>query len=98
MTPFRLRFLLAFLPLALFASCASVSLDKTAPPVSPEDTFLTRGRRLYLTTCARCHAPEPVTKYSSSQWSRILPEMIKASKLSGADAAAVTSYVRRFAS
>lgn len=95
---FRIRFFLLIIPLALLASCASVSLETTAPSVPPEDAVLTRGRRLYLTTCARCHAPEPVTKYSASQWSRILPEMIKSSKLNTADAAAVTSYVRRFAS
>ena len=91
------RFLFALIALAFLASCASVSLEATAPSVPPEDAVLTRGRRLYLTTCARCHAPEPVSRYSASQWNRILPEMIKSSKLNESDAAAVTRYVHRFA-
>ena len=90
----RIRLCLALLSAALLASC--VTLESTAPLVPAEETVLSHGRRLYLTTCARCHAPEPVSGYSASEWSKILPKMIKASKLSPDDAAAVTSYVRRF--
>jgi mono/diheme cytochrome c family protein len=88
--------LLAAVPLFV-ASCDSLSITHIAPQVSLSDAQLTRGRRLYLTTCVRCHAPEPVAKYTQAEWAGIMPEMIEDSKLSAADAAAVTRYVQAFA-
>lgn len=84
------------IPLLLVA-CESLSTTRIAPLVPAEDTELTRGRRLYLTTCVRCHAPEPIANYTLSEWAKIMPEMIQDSKLSVSDAAAVTRYVREFA-
>ena len=83
--------------LLIGASCASLSIDNIAPPVSADDAQLYRGRRIYLTKCARCHAPEPVAKYSRSDWDRIMPEMVADTRLAPADADAVTRYVRQFA-
>ena len=90
----RLAVVLA--PLILLTSCATVAIETKVPPVPTGETLLTQGRRVYLTSCARCHDPEPVTGYSRSQWNRILPEMIAEAKLSSRDAAAVTAYVRNF--
>ncbi|MCP5557250.1 MAG: hypothetical protein H7A55_05815 [Verrucomicrobiaceae bacterium] len=77
----------------LLCSCEALSISHIAPPVAPEDTQLVRGRRIYLTTCVRCHAPEPVAKYSRREWATILPEMIEDSRLRPADAIAVSRYV-----
>lgn len=52
-----------------------------------------RGRDLYVTDCARCHSPEPVTRYSAQQWRTILPRMSKEAALSETDRAAVEAYV-----
>ena len=90
------HFFLLALAAGLLCSCETFSLESTAPSVPPEETLAYRGRRIYLTTCARCHAPEPVSHYSAAEWREILPRMIKDSKLSSADAAAVTSYVAKF--
>ncbi len=76
------------------AGCASLNLEVVAPsPTAAASSPLTRGRQLYVTTCAKCHAPEPVTKYSAAEWHRIMPEMVEETKLSPADASAVTAYV-----
>jgi mono/diheme cytochrome c family protein len=88
---------LAFAIPLLLVSCDSLSTSHIAPPVPSENVQLTRGRRLYLTTCVRCHAPEPIAKYTVVEWAEIMPEMVEDSRLSPADAAAVTSYVQVFA-
>jgi mono/diheme cytochrome c family protein len=90
------RAFLSALALLIGASCAALSIDNIAPPVSADDHQLYQGRRIYLTKCARCHAPEPVAKYSRSDWDRIMPEMIADTRLATADAEAVTRYVRQF--
>jgi mono/diheme cytochrome c family protein len=92
----RWPFCLAASALLIGASCESLSNDYLAPCVPVEDAQLYQGRRLYLTKCVRCHAPEPVLKYSRAQWDEILPEMIADTRLSAADAEAVTRYVRHF--
>jgi mono/diheme cytochrome c family protein len=59
--------------------------------VSP---LLERGRDIYVTACAKCHSPEPVRDYSRQEWvGKILPEMIKVTKLGPEDARAVEAYV-----
>jgi mono/diheme cytochrome c family protein len=75
-------------------------MDQTAPPVtalsasSSSTAQLTEGRSIYLGQCVRCHAAEPIKKYSSAQWATILPEMMDESKLSPEQRAAVTAYVQ----
>jgi mono/diheme cytochrome c family protein len=68
------------------------------PPLAGAGSQLAQGRHVYVTTCAKCHAPEPVAKYSRAQWQSILPDMITEAKLQPTDAAAVTSYVRSLVS
>ena len=77
----------------LLVGCASMNLDLVAPPPSATSPELTLGRRIYVTKCAKCHAPEPVKQYSHSQWQEIMPEMVEETNLSASDAAAVTAYV-----
>ncbi|MFT4549070.1 MAG: mono/diheme cytochrome c family protein [Verrucomicrobiales bacterium] len=55
--------------------------------------LLAEGKRLYLTRCTSCHAPEPVADYSRSEWREIIPEMAIESKLSAAQERAVLQYV-----
>lgn len=74
--------------------CASTNLDLAAPPPAADSPLLVRGRRIYVTNCAKCHAPEPVKKYSAAEWQTIMPEMVEETNLKSADAAAVTAYVR----
>lgn len=75
------------------AGCASMNLDLVAPPPSTASPELARGRLIYVTKCAKCHAPEPVKRYSREKWHEIMPEMVEETHLSPADTAAVTAYV-----
>ena len=75
------------------AGCASMNLDLVAPPPTVPTPELVRGRQIYVTKCAKCHAPEPVKKYSPAEWQTIMPEMAEETNLSATDAAAVTAYV-----
>ncbi len=75
-----------------------VTLDQLAPPVealsSPAGhSQLSRGRTLYVTTCAKCHSVEPVSRYTAAEWRDIMPDMADESKLTPADEAAVTAYI-----
>ena len=79
--------------LLLMTGCASLNLDNIAPP-APASPQLERGRVIYITKCAACHAPEPVRKYSAAEWEKIIPDMVEETKLSASDSAAVVAYVR----
>lgn len=81
----------------LLAACDTLSTTRIGRPVPVENTKLARGRSLYLTTCVRCHAPEPIAKYTLAEWAEIMPGIIEDSRLSASDAAAVTHYVQAFA-
>jgi len=54
---------------------------------------LERGRGIYLNQYIKCHVAEPVHDYSQQQWARILPQMIKLSKLSPEQGAEVKAYI-----
>ena len=51
------------------------------------------GRRLYLTRCTACHAPEPLGDYSAAEWRSIIPDMAIESKLTASQQEAVLNYV-----
>ncbi len=87
------------LALGVAALSACVSLEQSAPPVSMLGVQrgkdqLSRGRDIYITKCARCHAVEPVRKYSQAHWDEIMPEMTEKSKLSPSEVAALDSYLK----
>jgi mono/diheme cytochrome c family protein len=85
----------------MMAGAGCLSLEQAAPQAtalvaagSPVPGELVRGRELYITACAKCHAVEPVLDYPREQWlATILPEMNKLTKLTPGDAAAVQAYV-----
>lgn len=54
---------------------------------------LVQGRTIYVTRCAKCHAVEPVKKYSREQWKTIIPDMAEETKLSPSETAAVAAYI-----
>ena len=73
-----------------------VSLDTAAPPVEAGQARpLVEGRAIYVGQCAKCHAVEPVLKYSAAQWATIMPDMAERTKLNPAETASVTAYVDR---
>ena len=64
----------------------AVAMGVLAADVSP-------GRLIYIDNCARCHRPEAVTRYTETQWQKILPWMSDQAQQSPEDAAAVKAYV-----
>jgi mono/diheme cytochrome c family protein len=85
---------ICILVILALSGCVNLDLGKIAPiPSAEAGPQLARGRLLYVTKCAKCHAPEPVAKYSISEWQDILPDMVEESKLGEADAEALRRYV-----
>jgi uncharacterized membrane protein len=90
------------LPLAVAALMTGcVPLDTAAPRVETlvarkagaRPAQLEQGRTIYITKCAKCHAPEPVHRYSRTRWEGIFKEMIEETKLDSSESAAVRAYV-----
>ena len=81
----------------MLTGCATMDINVIAPPVADGTSQQARGRALYVGKCAKCHAPEPVQKYSVAHWDEIMPEMVGKTKLGAADAAAVMAYVKSLA-
>jgi mono/diheme cytochrome c family protein len=76
---------------------ACQSLEQIAPPVAAvaarPSGNLELGRDLYLTKCTKCHAPEPILKYSASEWETIAADMAVETNLNAHETAAVRDYV-----
>ena len=85
----------------VLGGCAS-SVLVVAPPVSPamvtaahgpSAESLNEGRRIFVGPCAACHAPDPIGKYSLSEWHTAIDEMAPRAKLSPDRRAALLAYV-----
>ncbi|MHC5003273.1 MAG: hypothetical protein ACYTJ0_09125 [Planctomycetota bacterium] len=99
----RPHFVGSLLAACLVIGCATI--EQIAPPVDeamlaaagaePDPlSMLRHGRELYITKCARCHSPEPVTAYSRAQWNEILPRMSDETGLSLDERRALEAYIR----
>ena len=75
-----------------------VSVETIAPPASGlrggGGALVEEGRRLYLTTCTKCHSAEPVRDYTAAEWATILPDMAEESHFTSAQTAAVAAYIQ----
>ena len=89
---------------ALVTVIGCATINELAPPVG-EPTLregetmgvpaanLERGRTIYITKCAQCHSPEPVTGYSEGQWRETLPRMSHEAMLTAQETSDVRNYV-----
>jgi len=93
----RVGWLFVVSVVSLLSSCATTDINVIAPPVADGSSQLARGRIIYVTKCAKCHAPEPVQNYTAAEWHTIMPEMVEETHLNPADAAAVMAYVESIA-
>lgn len=79
----------------LLSGCQSI--EQIAPPVAvlsaKPSGSLQLGRELYITKCAKCHAPEPILKYTVAEWTAIVADMAEETKLTEHETAAVRDYV-----
>ena len=98
----RFRAAVTLATLLVVIGCATI--EELAPPVGalalregeamgvPAEN-LERGRTIYITNCARCHSPEPITGYSEAQWRETLPRMSHEAMLTAQETDDVRDYV-----
>lgn len=91
---------LAVLGLSVLLVGGCVSLEQAAPTVTPQMVGTTgdaqkleAGRRILLTSCVKCHSPEPLERYSRAQWLESLADMSKRAKLNVEQSAQLEAYV-----
>ena len=81
-----------------------VTTDQLAPPVDRimldlgddpaiDAQTLERGRRVYLTRCASCHSPEPISGYSLERWPGIIESMKERSGIAQQEVDDLRAYV-----
>ena len=80
--------------------CASS--ENIAPAVTPAMVSASRGasaetlnegRRIFAGPCTTCHAPDPVSKYSLTEWHAAVDEMAPRTKLNAERRAALLAYI-----
>ena len=54
---------------------------------------LNEGRRIFTGPCASCHAPDPMSKYSLSEWRATVEEMAPRAKLDVGRRTALLEYL-----
>lgn len=63
------------------------------PDTRGDGDAVARGKRIYFTRCAQCHSALTVKQYSPAQWERLLPRMVRKSKLDKAQVADLGAYM-----
>jgi mono/diheme cytochrome c family protein len=76
----------------------SIAAKSEASPVSVAAPMAVtdpdRGKTLYLSKCAKCHAFEKPADYEVTEWrDEIMPVMARKARLDPADSAAVLAYI-----
>jgi mono/diheme cytochrome c family protein len=70
------------------------SISNTPIKTDPaHNDMLVAGQRVYIAYCGRCHALNPVEKFSAQRWDGILKSMIPKAKLNTEQSKQVTAYV-----
>lgn len=98
------KIVIAFAALGLFAACQPktaeiVEEDKNVEEVKVSTTLRPgtdvemAGMALYTNNCGKCHGLPVISEHSIERWNKVLPPMIKKSKLDEAQGASVTAYV-----
>jgi mono/diheme cytochrome c family protein len=85
---------------AAIAGCATQS--NVAPPVTvallgtshgASLATLGEGRRIFVGPCARCHAPDALSRYSLGEWQASVEKMAPRAKLDPNAKAALLAYI-----
>ncbi len=58
------------------------------------DPTLIKGRAIYTGKCIKCHAANPVDRFTAARWDGILRSMVPKSNLSFEEASQVTAFVK----
>ena len=95
---------IAFAALGFFAACQPKTAEiveevkkveevKEATMLRPGTDTEMAGMDLYTNNCGKCHDLPVISEHSKERWNKVLPPMIKKSKLDEAQGASVTAYV-----
>ncbi len=98
------KMFIAFAALGLFAACQPKTAEvveevkkveevKVATMLRPGTDAEMAGMKLYANNCGKCHDLPVISEHSIERWNKVLPPMIKKSKLDEAQGANVTAYV-----
>ena len=80
---------------AFFASCTpkTAEVAASAAPITYPTTEIAQGKGLYDAKCSQCHKLKVVDKFSTEQWSKILPVMAGKAKLPDNETAMIQSFI-----
>jgi cytochrome c5 len=95
---------IAFAALGFFAACQPKTAEiveevkkveevKVSTMLRPGTDAEMAGMALYTNNCGKCHDLPVISEHSIERWNKVLPPMIKKSKLDEAQGANVTAYV-----
>lgn len=92
------KIVIAFAALGLFAACQPKTAEiveevKVSTTLRPGTDVEMAGMALYTNNCGKCHGLPVISEHSIERWNKVLPPMIKKSKLDEAQGASVTAYV-----
>lgn len=87
----------------ILIATSCITLEEMAPSVGPRFSIggrsaaslavLEQGREVYITDCTRCHSVEPINRYTSDHWRKILERMGPQSKLDESRSSALQAYI-----
>lgn len=87
---------------AIFFAAGCAVGPPLAPPVTSSmvaasggtsPVVLNRGLQIFAGPCSACHAPEPVARYTLSEWRQIVGDMAARTKLDASGRQALIDYL-----
>ena len=87
--------------LAAVVICSCASGPSSIPPVTAQmaatagksEAVLAEGRQIFAGPCTACHVPEPLGKYTPSEWAHYVEDMAERTRLNASQKAALLAYV-----
>lgn len=80
---------------AILASCTPKTAEvvETETPIVYPTSEIAQGKGLYDSKCSTCHKLKTVDKYSTEEWSTILPRMAEKAKLPDNETALIQEFI-----
>lgn len=78
-------------PQTAFPTAQTITRSGAAP--TTDVATLTRGRKIFTTSCTECHVARPIAGYSVEEWRRNVSVMAPRARLNADDRAALETYL-----
>jgi cytochrome c5 len=79
--------------LIIVLAMAAVTVRATVAAAEPDAKFIERGRKVYVSKCARCHKFYDPNKYDDATWQMWMGKMKTKSRLKDDDYQMLEAYV-----